>query len=85
MSGQYDYVTDDPLDERVTKIALRVLEDGRPQYVIAAEAGIPPPRLSEYCTGRRVIPVKHLYRFCSIFRCDPNDIIGYADMRDIAI
>lgn len=75
---------DDPFSERVTKLSLRVMEDGRPQYQIAAELGVPAPRLSEYCHGRP-IPMHRIYRFCEVFRCDPTSLIGYEDVSNITI
>lgn len=78
-------LSDDPYQERVTRISLRVIEDGRPQYKIAAELGVPAPRLSEYCLGKRPIPMRKIYRFCEVFQCDPTDLIGYEDVHNITI
>jgi transcriptional regulator with XRE-family HTH domain len=61
----------------ITKIRLRMLEDGRPQYQIAADVGIPPARLSEYALGRRPIPAHRIFDLVRVFNCNPEDILGY--------
>lgn len=60
----------------VTKMRLRVLEDGRPQFQIAADVGCSPARLSEYCLGKRAIPTHLIYEFVRVFRCSPPDFLG---------
>jgi Helix-turn-helix len=69
----------------VTKLRLRILEDGRPQYVIAAASGLPPPRISEYALGKRVIPPHHLIELVRVFGCDPVDIVGFVEEDSLAI
>jgi predicted transcriptional regulator len=64
----------------VTKIRLRMLEDGRPQYEIAAQLGVSPARLSEYALGRRPIPPRRVFEFVRLWNCNPDDIIGYEDV-----
>jgi hypothetical protein len=61
----------------VTKIRLRLLEDGRPQYKIAAEVGCSPARLSEYATGKRDIPPRFIYDFMRMWKCDVHDVVGW--------
>ena len=56
---------------------MRLLEDGRPQYKIAADIGIPASRLSEYALGQRPIPTHRLYDFVQLWRCSVDDILGY--------
>lgn len=63
----------------ITKIRMRMLEDGRPQYVIARELGITPARLSEYALGKRAIPTKRIFEFVRVWGCNPEDILGYVD------
>ena len=52
----------------------------RPNYIIAAMAGVHPTRLSEYALGKRYIPPHHVQRLCEVLKCNPDDIIG--DMED---
>lgn len=61
----------------VTKMRIRLLEDGRPQYQIAADLGIPPSRLSEYALGSRNIPTHRIYDFVRLWGCGVEDILGY--------
>lgn len=63
----------------ITKLRMRMLEDGRPQYIIAAMVGVSPARISEYALGKRAIPTKHIYSLCSTLRCNVDDLIGYED------
>lgn len=63
----------------ITKIRLRLLEDGRPQYVIAAEVGVSPARISEYCLGKRSIPTNHIYSLVRVLNCNVQDLLGFAD------
>lgn len=64
----------------VTKIRIRMLEDGRPQYVIAADLGVSPARLSEYALGRRPIPPQRIFELMRLWNCNPDDILGYEDV-----
>ena len=61
----------------ITKMRMRLLEDGRPQYKIAAQLGIPTSRLSEYALARRAIPTELLYDFVRLWGCGVDDILGY--------
>ena len=70
-------------DDIVTKVRLRLMDDGRPQYVIAADIGVPASRMSDYALGRRTIPQKHVFRFCTVLNCNPEDLLGYAEPRDL--
>jgi transcriptional regulator with XRE-family HTH domain len=63
----------------VTKIRMRMLEDGRPQYLIAAAVGVAPSRISEYALGKRQIPPRLIYNFCQVFRCNVEDLLGFDD------
>jgi DNA-binding Xre family transcriptional regulator len=63
----------------VTKMRLRLLDDGRPQYMIAAEVGVSPARISEYAMGKRQIPTRHIYRLCEVLHCNVDDLLGYSD------
>lgn len=66
----------------VTKIRLRMLEDGRPQYIIAAEVGVSPARISEYAMGKRAIPTRHIYSLVRVLHCDVEDLLGFIDDDD---
>lgn len=63
----------------VTKIRMRLLEDGRPQYLIGALVGVSPSRISEYALGSRQIPTRHIYRLCEVLQCNVEDLLGYED------
>jgi hypothetical protein len=63
----------------VTKMRLRILEDGRPQYVIAADVGVSPARLSEYALGKRAIPSRLIYEFVRVFKCNVEDFLGWEE------
>lgn len=63
----------------VTKLRMRVLETGGPAYMIAARAGFSASRMSEYVLGHKDIPVKHLVKLCEVLRCDPDDVVGWAE------
>lgn len=67
----------------ITKIRLRLLEDGRPQYIIAAEVGVSPARISEYALGKRAIPTHHIYTLVRVLGCNVDDLLGYADEVDL--
>lgn len=66
--------------DRVTNLRLRLMEDGRPQYIIAAELEVSPSRLSEYALGNRTIPQHRVYTFCRVLRCNPDELLGFADL-----
>jgi transcriptional regulator with XRE-family HTH domain len=63
----------------ITNLRLRLLEDGRPQYKIAAEVGVSPARISEYALGKRPIPTNHIYSLVRVLGCNVSDLIGFAD------
>lgn len=50
--------------------------DQRPQYVIAAELGVSPGRLSQYANGQRPIPMNRVYSICEFFGVDPQELLG---------
>lgn len=56
------------------------MEDGRPQYMIAADLGVSPSRLSEYALGNRAIPQYRVFRFCEVLKCNPHELLGFADV-----
>ena len=62
-----------------TKIRMRMLEDSRTQYEIAAAAKVAPARLSEYALGKRAIPSQHIYRLCQTLGCNVQDLLGFVD------
>lgn len=57
-----------------TRLRALLLDDGRPQYMIAALAGLPPTRISEYALGRRNIPLKHVIALSDVLKCEPDEI-----------
>ena len=60
----------------VTKLQQLLREDQRPQYVIAAELGVSPGRLSQYANGMRSIPLNRVYSICEYFNVDPQELLG---------
>lgn len=64
---------------QITKLRLRILETGGPAYMVAARAGFSASRMSEYVLGRKQIPPKHVVPLCEVLRCDPEDIVGWAE------
>lgn len=62
----------------ISKLRMKILDEGGPQYMIAARAGISPSRLSEYVLMQRRIPPHHLVALCRVLKCNPEDIIGLA-------
>lgn len=65
---------------RVTKLRVRIMETGLPQYKIAAKAGIHPSRVSEYASGTRMLGSKHLAMLCAALDKKPGDILGYYEV-----
>lgn len=53
--------------------------------MIAARAGMPPARLSEYVLMQKEIPVHHLAGLCRVLSCEPEDIIGSVDDKPLAV
>ena len=64
---------------KVSKLRLKIMESGMPQYVVGTFAAIHHSRMSEYCRMQRPIKNDHLMALCEVLRCDPEDIIGEAD------
>lgn len=62
--------------EGMSKLRLKLLEVGGPQYIIAARAGMAPARLSDYVMMRKDIPLHHLAGLCRVLECEPEDILG---------
>lgn len=56
------------------------MEQGRPQYMIAADLHVSPGRLSEYALGNRPIPQRRIIEFCELLQCNPEELLGYADV-----
>lgn len=61
----------------VSKLRMRILEEGGPAYIIAARAGISPSRVSEYTLGRRRIPPHHVVALCRVLKCNPDELLGF--------
>lgn len=69
----------------VTKLELRIIQSDTPAYLLAAKAGFAPARLSEYRNGKKSIPPNHLIALAHVFKCNPDDLIGYADDTYLAV
>ena len=65
--------------QRVTKLKLMLMRVPQPQYQVAALAGIHPSVMSMYSRGEKPIRDKHLITLCDLFRCEPEDILGWED------
>lgn len=61
----------------ITKLRQIVLESHKPQYVMAADAGIHPFTFSCYCRGVKDIKVNHLKALCNLLKLPPEDVIGW--------
>lgn len=53
--------------------------------MIAARAGMPPSRLSEYILQQREIPPHHLISLCQVLNCEPEDIVGLVEENPLVI
>ena len=69
----------------LSKLKLKCMEQGGPQYMIAALAGLSPSRLSEYVLLQKEIPGHHLVALCRVLGCEPEDIMGVAENYDVGI
>lgn len=68
------------MNEPSIGLQAKLLEpQNRPNYMVAALAGMSPSRLSEYALGRRAIPPHHLIRLCEVLECQPDDILEPLD------
>jgi hypothetical protein len=63
----------------VTKLKTFVIRVPQPQYQIAALAGIHPSVFSMYVLGQKPIRDQHLVALCELFRCEPEEILGWTD------
>lgn len=70
--------TDLTIDEygQVTKLSIILKYSDMPGYQIAGLCGFPPPRLSEYGSGKRAIPIHHLIALSEVLGLEPEDIVG---------
>lgn len=60
----------------VTKLSVILKHFPIPAYQVAALAGMPQPRLSEYTNGKKSIPAHHLIALSEVLNMDPQDIVG---------
>lgn len=67
---------------RVTKLEMKIMEDGRSKTTIARECGFVLPRLSEYIKGKD-IPTGHLLVLSDVLRCAPSELLGYTELPDV--
>lgn len=67
---------------RTTKLRLKLLEHkrltGMPQYKVAAAAGMPPSRVTEYALGQKKMPIRHVIALSKVLQCNPDEIVGDA-------
>lgn len=61
---------------QVTKLSIVLKYFDMPQYQIAALAGMPQPRLSEYARGKKAIPMHHLIALSEVLKIEPEDLVG---------
>jgi DNA-binding Xre family transcriptional regulator len=64
----------------ITKLKRLLMSVPRPQYQIAALAGIHPSTLSMYARGQALILDKHLVALCDLFQCEPEDVLGFVEI-----
>lgn len=64
-----------PVRAPTTRLQYLLQTRGVQQYIIAAQAGFSPARLSEYCNGKK-IPPRHLAMLAGVLRVSPEEIIG---------
>ena len=60
----------------MTRLKVKLLSDGRPNYQIAGMVGIDPALLSKYSLGKLPFSQKHLIKLCRFFEVDPEDLVG---------
>lgn len=65
------------MELEITKLRALIQADPRPQYQIAASAGIHPTTLSQYANGEKSFTQKNLAKLCKEFNCEADDIIGW--------
>lgn len=63
-------------EQTLTNLKVKLLEDDRPAWEIAAKCGMAPAQLTHYATGRQAIRPKHLRALARYFRCSQQDILG---------
>lgn len=68
---------------RMSKLRKRLLLSEKPQYIIAAEIGIHPATLSQYSLRRVPIATHHIPKLTRYFKCQPEDIVGVLNERDL--
>lgn len=65
---------------RLTKLRVRIWEDGRTMTAIAKELGVGLPRLCDWANAVRPLPPARIPALCQILHCTPQDIVGYEDV-----
>lgn len=70
---------------RVSKLTMRLNEQGGPHYVVAEAAGFSKSRLSEYQSGARSIPPHHVIAICEVLRCTPDEILGTEEVDEFSV
>lgn len=60
----------------VSKIRLLLLQDPRPQYVIAADIGFAPTMLAKYACGTLTPSQRHIELMMEFWGCEEEDLIG---------
>ncbi len=67
------------MEEPLTKLESLILDRNLFDYEVANAIGVVAPRISDWKSGRRAIPPKHLISLSKFFSCQPDDILGYVD------
>ena len=69
----------------VTKLRVKMLEvvGPRGQNRFADSLGINQGRMSQYCTGCRKIPPKHLLLISKALHCSVMELVGYQEMERV--
>jgi hypothetical protein len=58
------------------QLAIAIALDSRPQYMIAAEAGIPPQHLGGFQSGRMEPSAKHKSELARVLNVDAAELFG---------
>lgn len=62
---------------RMTLLKRLSLATGKPQYQIAASAGIHPSIFSQYVRGEKDITTGHLKALCTLFNLPSDQLVGW--------
>lgn len=65
---------------QITRLKLHLLALGKPNYEVAAAAGIAPSQLSRYSSGRDDIRANHLVALCELLDVEPEELMGWTEV-----